>query len=1091
MGNGWMVKKSTTTFTETDSVNVHKRLNEWVKKQPNKELFTFLNRQGDVTEQYTYREFSNRVSVIANHLSNRIDIEPGDRLLLLYPPGLEIICALFACSQAGFIAVPAPAPSTANFKSSSDRLEGIIDDSGAKGILLGVEIKAILESNLESADKTDVAENPFQKLKWITTQDMAHQDMAHISDAKRVISTNEIFFLQYTSGSTNQPKGVMVTHENILHNCGLVVEHDTPIAVSWLPQHHDMGLIGYYIYIALSGGTTYGFSPSSFIQRPALWLETITKYRATATSAPNFAFDLCAKNKHISAETLASLDLSSLKVMMAAAEPINVKTYQAFLNKFEPHGLRRKSFNVAYGLAEFTLGATLYGQRILSLHKGHLANGQAKEISNAHEVSEKTTLISCGKVVGDSQIKIVNSNTCGVVHDHQVGEIWISGKSKSLGYWNKPELSRKTFNARLGGQDKNSCSYLRTGDMGFMHDDELYVCGRDKDMIIVRGKNYFPQDIERIVEDNFSQFRRSCVAAFEDTSDGEPSVILVAELVNRRDIPEPRSVVKSIWEGLNLRITRLVFVRPRSIPKTSSGKIRRFQTRQLLEEEKLNVVENHVFEESEQIGDDSELTRLKRRYKLTGDEDFTLLDVGIDSLDLVLFLHWLEELVATKNVAPLPHKIDTRMIGAVTVRELFKLVETLESSQGNDLLYARQIFLARYAENLEIEDKAMRFDSELPFEPKRPDYSKFEKVPSKVLLTGGTGFLGPFLIANILCQTPSIVYILTRDINPEFAMERIRSGLENIGYSEEKLDKFARRIVPIYGDLELPNLGLDQKSWSELAESIDTIYHNGAIVNYLLDYKRMKPTNVSGTSEMLRLAFAGKAKQFNFISTTFIFGWAVKDYLFESDNNDEMKFLNFGYSQSKWVSEQLVHEARKFGLSTRIFRPSLITPSVEGKGENIDITIRLMLFMITHGIRVSLKNQISFTPVEFVAQNIVSIANQEETAGGVFHIVRDKYETMDEIMDIIANKTGRTFHKFSIDEFANEIVQRATTDDLLFPLIDFLIGAVDNISAMESKLYESNMYKNSRNAGKDSSMDPPLEHVVDGILNFIQRKELI
>jgi thioester reductase-like protein len=259
----------------------------------------------------------------------------------------------------------------------------------------------------------------------------------------------------------------------------------------------------------------------------------------------------------------------------------------------------------------------------------------------------------------------------------------------------------------------------------------------------------------------------------------------------------------------------------------------------------------------------------------------------------------------------------------------------------------------------------------------------------------------------------------------------------------------------------------------------------------LLNYDRMRDANVLGTNEVLRLAFEGRPKSFNYVSTTFIFGWAVKKVLFETDFNENMELLDFGYSQSKWVSEQVVMDAGRRGLATRIFRPALVSPSITGGGNNFDIAVRLVAFMVNHGIGVDALNQVSFVPADITANNIVAISATPGTANKTYHVVRDDYANMLDITGLITKATGRQFEIFSLPDFVPELIRRCGKEDLLFPLLDFLVGSVDNISAMEFKRYESSCYQAARDASVWGKPDPSLEDTVNGILKFMHRKGII
>lgn len=362
------------------------------------------------------------------------------------------------------------------------------------------------------------------------------------------------------------------------------------------------------------------------------------------------------------------------------------------------------------------------------------------------------------------------------------------------------------------------------------------------------------------------------------------------------------------------------------------------------------------------------------------------------------------------------------------------------------------------------------------------------ETPRMVLLTGGTGFLGPFLLRSLLEQTDATVQVLIRAASKDEARCRLGTAFRKaVAPSVSLLEQFEARVMPVCGDLERPRLGLSREDWHTFADEVDTIYHNAATVNYLLNYAAMRAANVGGTQELLRFAFDGKRKQVNYISTTFIFGWAVKPVLHEADSNANMELLDFGYSQTKWVAEQNVFEAARYGLGTRVFRSSFITPSETGGGNNIDITIRLIAFMMKHGIGVDTLNQVSFVPADVTANNIVAIANQSATLGRTFHVTRDEYANMVDVINIISASTGCRFDLFPLRAFVPEVIRRCTRDDLLFPLLDFLVGSVDNISAMQFKRYDNSSYQEARNASSWGARDPSLEATVGDILAFMER----
>jgi thioester reductase-like protein len=1064
------------------------------EEHPHKLLYSYLDLNGNPIESYTYASFLQRTKAIAGHLLKEGRFAAEARLLLAYPPGLEMICAFFGCVRAGLIPVPVYPPSSRGFQSALYKMVHIAKDCQAAAILTSKDYHASLKTNLTrsgvSASGVDV--DYISGLPWIVTE-----DYVNTTSEEPCRGDSKLLFLQYTSGSTMEPKGVMVTHENILETCPLVIDHPNPVVVSWLPQYHDMGLIGCYLYPALRGGTTYGFASMDFIQRPILWFDTITTYQATATAAPNFAYDYCLRAGRLSKEKLEGCNLSSLRVLMCAAEPVKADTFTRFLEAFQPYGLKSESFYAAFGLAENTLAVSLGGRNIVSVNKRALALGKARMITEVSEIDGATQIVSCGTPLAGMDVKIVEPEQHVALQPGDIGEIWIAGSGKCLGYWNNPELTLKQFRARLVDDSPYDDGYLRTGDMGFFHDGELFVCGRIKDMIILRGQNHYPQDIENVVERASGMIRSSCVAAFQINEDSEPALAIVAEVKNPKALPDARKIAAAVRNYLNVEVALISFIAPRAIPRTSSGKIMRHKAKHMWLEGEFNVLSEFSREKdagcSEAAsGPQSSFDELKTRYNLTGMESYNLVEAGLDSLDLVVFMHELKELLKDKGADMLARQVDIGVIQQVSVADLFRLAEQLERAPQEALIQLRHSLAAFRDGQRAAEKEMMSNDRNLVFAPPTPEPLREIVVPNHVLLTGGTGFIGPFLMKSLLEQTRAKIYVLVRSSDDVQGRQRLRAAMESMGPCPTRLmQMFEVRVIPICGDLGQPMLGLTQDVWDFLASEVDTIFHNGATVNYLFNYERMRDANVMGTNEVLRLAFEGRTKEFNYVSTTFVFGWAVKSVLYETDFNKNMELLDFGYSQSKWVAEQVVADARSRGLSTRIFRPALVSPSVTGGGNNFDIAVRLVAFMVNHGIGVDALNQVSFVPADIVANNIVAISTTPGTANKTYHVVRDDYANMLDITGLITKSTGRQFEIFSISEFVPELIRRCRKEDLLFPLLDFLVGSVDNISAMEFKRYESSTYQEARDASKWGIPDPSLEDTVAGILKFMNRKGII
>ena len=1076
---------------------------QWAEHSPDKLLYAFLDVDGRKTASYSYAQFIQRTTDIASHMQRVHPMKPGERVLLAYPPGLEMICAFFACVRLGLVPVPVYPPTSQGFDASLNKMNHIATDCSPAAVLTE---RAYFYSMKLNQTRNRVARLSFRKdavsrLKWIVSTNAEAGVAKDFTEAH-----TDLLFLQYTSGSTSDPKGVMVTHQNILDNGEAVVDH-LPVGVSWLPQYHDMGLIGYYIFFALKGGTTYGFSPMDFIRRPALWLETISKYRGTASSAPNFAYAYCLRPGKLPEETFDGLDLSSLRFLMTAAEPVRAQVYRDFLNRFQPYGLNPRSFFSAYGLAEYTLAVCNYGRTIGRFERESLTQHLAEPAAPTTLDIDTTSLVSCGRPMGTAEVKIVDASaTPRELDPGRVGEIWVRGGSKCQGYWNRPELSAEVFEAVLPTDDPADSTWLRTGDLGFLHHDELFISGRTKDLIIHRGMNYYPQDIEILVESD-PGIRKGCVAAFGHEEDGREKVIVVAEVRDPMRLPETRPINQRVVELLGIVVDTWVFVQARTIPKTSSGKIVRHRTRQHFVEGRLETI---LQIDSDLTSDAGDMLRQRQyatqvvlrdlggfggvfeKYGLLGSESCTLGDAGLDSIMLVEFSQDLQVELQRQGHADLAESVVLPVLQNISVSELVALLGELAAAAPRAKERFRKVLSDMGQEHRRSEQAMMRRDARLRFDPGHlPILASPGPAPSAVLLTGGTGFFGPFLLASLLGQTNDTIYVLVRAESDEEGLERLVAGLDSLSLEGGTPRAWLSRIHPVCGDLSLVNLGLSTTRWNEIAEKTRAIYHNGALVHYLHDYTTMRDVNVGGTNEVIRLAMSHRPKVLNHISTTFIFGWSVEETLSETDNNAHMDLLDFGYSQSKWVAEQVVHDAMRQGLHARIFRPALITPSVSGGGDNLDISIRLLAFMLNHQIGTTAQNQVSFSPADLAADNIVAIAQDADSIDGTYHVTRDCYASMSEITSILSELTGRPFTQFSLEDFVPEVIERCRPGDTLFPLLEFLVRSIDNITAMEFKRYDNSQFQQARDRSSQARADPPLRDVVLGILRFMRRRGIV
>lgn len=540
-------------------------------QQPEQVAYTFLTHGEE--QHLTYGELNRQSQSIAALLQDCIAV--GERALLLYPPGLEYIVGFFGCLYAGVVAVPAYPP---QFHRPMPRLQAILANAQATLVLTTKQILTNVEEHL-------FLHSPELKaLRWLATDSLPSNLEKQWQEP--ILNSDTLAFLQYTSGSTSTPKGVMITHGNLLHNEQIIqqaMQHtDKTIFVGWLPLFHDMGLIGNILQPLYLGIPCFLMPPVAFIQRPFCWLQAISKYKATTSGGPNFAYDLCVRK--ITPEQRQTLDLTSWEVAFNGSEPIRAETLEQFSTTFAPCGFRREAFYPCYGMAESTLFISgklktnppeIYQVKKVALEQNQIVitDGQQEDVRK---------FVSSGQGWLDQKIMIVDPELLTKCPDNCVGEIWISSPSVAQGYWGRFEETKKTFHAHTS--DTNEGPFLRTGDLGFLQDRKLFITGRLKDVIIIRGRNYYPQDIELTIERSHPSLKPNGGAAFAVEVSNQERLVIVHE-VERRYLQslDIEQVIGDIRQEValeyELQVYAVVLVKPGSIPKTSSGKIQRYACR--------------------------------------------------------------------------------------------------------------------------------------------------------------------------------------------------------------------------------------------------------------------------------------------------------------------------------------------------------------------------------------------------------------------------------------------------------------------------------------------------------------------------------
>lgn len=524
---------------------------------------------------WTYGQLGARARAIGAALRSRG--AAGARVLLLYPPGLDYVAAYYGCLYANAMAVPAFPPEPSRLHRTLPRLRAIVADAGASlalttGAILG--LRELLGGALASS------EGPIE---WLATDALPDAD-----DGPGPSTPDDVAFLQYTSGSTSAPRGVMVTHGNLAHNLGAILRAtagaEEPSFMSWLPPYHDMGLIGGILHPIHHGLPVTLMSPLHFLQRPWRWVAAMSRFRATQSVAPNFAYELCVRKT--TPEQRAALDLGRWESCFNGAEPISARGLERFAEAFAPAGFSATTILPCYGLAEATLLVTTAplsrGATVRRFRRGSIEHGRPEPASDEPAVR----VVSCGSSIEGQTIAIVDPERGEPRPEGEVGEIWLSSPSVAGGYWNRVDETRATFGATLASDAARvgePARYLRTGDLGFVLDGELYVTGRRKDLIIVAGQNHYPQDLERTAEASHGALRPGASAAFSVPIEEEERIVVVVEVDGAPDAITADAILGAVRVAIarehQVSVHAVVLAARNAVPRTSSGKVQRYLCR--------------------------------------------------------------------------------------------------------------------------------------------------------------------------------------------------------------------------------------------------------------------------------------------------------------------------------------------------------------------------------------------------------------------------------------------------------------------------------------------------------------------------------
>jgi amino acid adenylation domain-containing protein/non-ribosomal peptide synthase protein (TIGR01720 family) len=631
--SGRVVLENPHSLRGAEPIHVTAALRRQAGLHPRRRAFLFLA-DGEVeSESLTYRALDRRARAVAALLQRHG--AAGERVLLLFPPGLDFVTAFFGCLYAGMVAVPAPPPRS---ERSLPRLRAMVRDAAPRVVLAPA-------AGLDRLGRSAAGVHEWETLRWLA-MDGAQREEGWLEPT---LGTDALAFLQYTSGSTADPKGVMVTHGNLVANAAAIARaadlDETDVLLGWLPLYHDMGLIGIVTQSVLLGARCVLMSPTAFLQRPLRWLRAVERFGATLSGGPDFAYDLCVRRS--TPEERAGLDLRRWRVAFNGAEPVRPETLDRFTEAFAPAGFRATALCPCYGLAEATLMVSMSTPGSLPAVREVDAAGLARH--RVEPPRRPRRLAGSGTVAPGAEVAIVHPRSRRRLDEGRVGEVWVAGPLVAAGYWNRTRETARTFRARPVGDDGGA--WLRTGDLGFLADGELFVTGRIKDLMVIRGRNVYPQDVERTAEASHPAFQPGGAAAFAVEAGGRERLAVALEVGRHFRAGDAGEAVAALRQAVldehEAEVYGVALLSPSTLPRTSSGKVRRRACRDGFLARTLAAVAWDVGEPSEErvdgeTGIRQALARALGRLPRGADESRPLAALGLDSLAAVELQHALE-----------------------------------------------------------------------------------------------------------------------------------------------------------------------------------------------------------------------------------------------------------------------------------------------------------------------------------------------------------------------------------------------------------------------------------------------------------------
>lgn len=1030
--------------------NLIEMLEEKYQQEPQKIAYTFLTYSEAKKEEVnlTYADVYENAKAVAVHLKKH-GIQAGDRVIIFSTQTCDNIYSIFGAifAQAVFIIIPPPID-----EGKKLRLKSVLESSKAKLILCNDTVADKLEESLLPKHI------PRTVMRWIVKK-IKNLEILSVESFKKHpelwskpdVTEKSLAYLQYSSGSTCIPKGVKVTHGNVLNNIeALSLYFDDIIPktiVAWAPFFHNMGLLSLVFVNLYINARSVILSPLAFVEDPVNWFRAVTEYKGDLIFAPNSAYDFCTRI--IKEEDLNKLDLSTVKYAANGSEPISYNTLQDFYNKFKKCGFDYSAFSPGYGLAESTCFAAASRRSVKNITVAYerLKNNLISEVDYSHPSAKK--LISLGSPFDGMEAIIVCPDTNLPSGENEIGELLLKSGSIAEGYWDMEEETNETFKVSVQGKDG---FFMRTGDLAALYKGELYIAGRLKEIIIVNGHNIVPQDIELCLWENVPEIKGCVIPSFTISIGGKERIVTCIELPEKRIFNYSllcSKINSNIFKILEVYPYDIVFVKDGSLPRTDNKKIQILSTKEAYNTNKLDALYSYkkgtgntaanisVSKPEDAIEEDVKQilqSVIGSAVEIGTDENF--FNLGGDSLTIVQLSSLLEE----------KYGIDIEIDEIVKNPTIKGISGFLKAHKSNNSPQNHQNRAELIYEDCKLDKTIV---------PESDQYCETSTCMN-IFITGATGFIGAYLIKELMETTNATLSCLVRADSTLMGLERIK---ENMKYYKIWEECFETRLRPVIGDLSKPSLGVENNLYTKLCETIDSIYHSGAQLNFIYPYKYLRDSNVKGTVECLRLACKGKAKYFHYISTYSVydnpshFGKIVS----EDDELSSGDGYFLPYSETKWVSEQLVKSAQNRGLKTAIYRPGEVCGSSDnGIWKLGDMVSRFLVSSINEGELPDIPMNIHITPVDYISKAIVQISMQENSIGKAFNLMNSYIKKLNELPELI-NAYGYRLRLVPFNEWKLKLANADSTNPLssLKPL--FLsdktgeASFLDRYAAMEAK----------------------------------------